>query len=170
MQQNISLNLQFHDYKLPFEIKYNHNLQTVNKNQEIFSKKKYFINILTCKKNQHSSELSYASVNLVHNAPVELPPARSFPLPTSVLYPVDPPPVLCIFHSDSLTRWSPPPVPLLYIINFPPWPPRRPCPPTCAHPNLLTHPPNPKNTSPIDDDNCCTETNVKVKVRTRGPE
>jgi hypothetical protein len=33
-------------------------------------------------------------------------PARSFPLPTPVLYPVDPP-FLRIFHSDSLTRWSP---------------------------------------------------------------
>jgi len=39
--------------------------------------------------------------------PSSSPPARSFPLPTPVLYPVDPP-FLRIFHSDSLPRWSPP--------------------------------------------------------------
>jgi hypothetical protein len=36
-------------------------------------------------------KLIYTSVNLVHNAPVEFSLARSFPLPISVLYPVDPP-------------------------------------------------------------------------------
>ncbi len=60
-------------------------------------------------------------MNLVHNAPVELPPARSFPLPTPVLYPVDPPPRPSHFplgFSNPLI--PPPPVPMLYIINFPP--------------------------------------------------
>jgi hypothetical protein len=42
----------------------------------------------------------------VHNAPVELPPARSFPLPTR-------PPLFRIFNSDSLTRRSPP-SPVIY--------------------------------------------------------
>ncbi len=39
--------------------------------------------------------------------------------------------------------------------------------PKKTHPNFLTQPPNPKNTSPIDDNSCCAETDVKVKVRSK---
>jgi hypothetical protein len=47
----------------------------------------------------------YTSVGPVHNAQVcYIPPARSFPFSTSVLYPVDPSPVLPIFHSGSVPR------------------------------------------------------------------
>jgi len=48
-----------------------------------------------------------------HNALVELPPpAQSFPLPTPVLYPVDPPP--SHFPLRFFNPLIPPPVPLLY--------------------------------------------------------
>jgi len=69
-----------------------------------------------------SDRRSHARTNYVSTRcimhPSSSPPAQSFPLPTPILYPVDPP-FLRIFHSDSLTRWSPP-LPLLYTINFPP--------------------------------------------------
>jgi hypothetical protein len=72
--------------------------------------------------NSNTVSFKSISVNPVHNALVELPPTRSFPLPTPILCPVNPPLLrifLRIFQSDSLTCWSPP-IPLLYIINFPP--------------------------------------------------
>jgi hypothetical protein len=59
------------------------------------------------------------SVNMVHNAPVEIPPAQSFPLPTPVLYPVDPPPRPSHFPLGFFNLLIPPLIPLLYIINFP---------------------------------------------------
>jgi hypothetical protein len=72
-------------------------------------------------------------MNLMHNASVELPSARSFPLPTPGFYLVDPPP-----SHFPLGFFSPliPPVPLLYIINFSP---RAGPPPPALLPSLVTH-------------------------------
>jgi len=60
----------------------------------------------------------YTSGYPVHNAPVELPPPPC-PSHCSLRFFTPSTPLLRIFHSDSLTGWSPP-VPLLYIINFSP--------------------------------------------------